>query len=47
MTPPNFNWFLHTMLFHHTNNVIKKQASKARRKEGDNDGSDSDDDKDA
>jgi hypothetical protein len=50
MTPPNFNWFLHTMLFHHTNNVIKKQASKARRQEAeevnDNDGSDSDDDKD-
>jgi len=49
MTPPNFNWFLHTMLFYHTNNVIKKQANRARRQEADvhdNDGSDSDDDDD-
>jgi hypothetical protein len=46
MTPPNFNWFLHTMLFYHTNNVIKKQAKRARRQEAEvdnNDGSDSDD----
>jgi hypothetical protein len=25
MTPGNFNWFLHTMLFYHTQHVIKKQ----------------------
>jgi hypothetical protein len=25
MTPGNFNWFLHTMLFYHTQYVIKKQ----------------------
>jgi hypothetical protein len=44
MTPPNFNWFLHTMLFYHTSNVIKKQATRARREVDDNDDSDSDDD---
>ncbi|KIJ92742.1 hypothetical protein K443DRAFT_113113 [Laccaria amethystina LaAM-08-1] len=25
MTPGNFNWFLHTMLFYHTKYVIHKQ----------------------
>jgi hypothetical protein len=25
MTPGNFNWFLHTMLFYHTQRVIDKQ----------------------
>jgi len=25
MGPSNFNWFLHTMLFYHTRNVVKKQ----------------------
>ena len=25
MTPGNFNWFLHTMLFYHTKHVINKQ----------------------
>jgi hypothetical protein len=25
MTPGNFNWFLHTMLFYHTQRVIQKQ----------------------
>jgi hypothetical protein len=25
MTPSNFDWFLHTMLFYHTQHVIKKQ----------------------
>jgi len=33
MTPQNFNWFLHTMLFYHSKNVIKKQVEKARRTE--------------
>ena len=28
MTPGNFNWFLHTMLFHHTKYVIQKQMMK-------------------
>ena len=30
MTPSNFNWFLHVMLFHHTRLIIEKQASKAK-----------------
>ena len=45
MTPQNFNWFLHTMLFYHTRNVIKNQVNRARKKEGqklDNDEDDSD-----
>jgi hypothetical protein len=28
MTPGNFNWFLHTMLFYHTRLVIEKQDKK-------------------
>jgi hypothetical protein len=28
MTPGNFNWFLHTMLFYHTKHVIDKQRRK-------------------
>ena len=28
MTPGNFNWFLHTMLFYHTQYVINKQMKK-------------------
>jgi hypothetical protein len=35
MTPPNFNWFIHIMLFYHTRNVIKQQKNK-----NDNDHSD-------
>jgi hypothetical protein len=31
MTPPNFNWFLHAMLFYHTTRVIKRQASRASK----------------
>lgn len=31
MTPTNFDWFLHTMLFYHTINVLKKQKRKANR----------------
>ena len=49
MTPANFNWFLHTMLFYHTDNVIKKQVNKAKRQKSnvtDNNSSDSDDDQD-
>ena len=33
MTSQSFNWFLHTMLFYDTKNVIKKQVEKARRTE--------------
>ena len=28
MTPSNFNWFLHVMLFYHTRLVIEKQSKK-------------------
>lgn len=28
MTPSNFNWFLHVMLFLHTKLLIEKQANK-------------------
>lgn len=28
MTPSNFDWFLHAMLFYHTRHVIEKQESK-------------------
>ena len=31
MTPGNFNWFIHTMLFYHTKYVLRKQQ---RKKEG-------------
>jgi hypothetical protein len=30
MTPSNFNWFLHVMLFYHTRLIIEKQAAKAK-----------------
>lgn len=43
MTPGNFNWFLHTMLFFHTQQVLAKQEEKAdRAKNSDNSDSDSD-----
>jgi hypothetical protein len=31
MTPGNFNWFLHSMLFYHTQRVLKKQLYKANK----------------
>ena len=37
MTSGNFNWFLHSMLFYHTMQVIRKQMIK-RHEEGDEDG---------
>jgi hypothetical protein len=37
MTPGNFNWFLHTMLFYHTKYVIRKQMIKKRPEEQDDD----------
>src|SRR6266498_995200 len=30
MTPGNFNWFLHTMLYYHTKHVLKKQELRRR-----------------
>jgi hypothetical protein len=26
MSPGNFNWFLHTVLFYHTRHVLKRQS---------------------
>ena len=40
MTPGNFNWFLHTMLFYHTKHVINKQM---KTNEGDEEDVESDD----
>ena len=40
MTAGNFNWFLHTMLFYHTQHVIHKQSLKKKRGTGTNDGGD-------
>jgi hypothetical protein len=33
MTPQNFNWFTHVMLFYHSRSVIKQQVNKARKRE--------------
>jgi len=45
MTPNNFNWFLHSLLFLHTERVIKAQKAKARKQqEVDDDESDDNDD---
>jgi hypothetical protein len=33
MTPDNFNWFLHTMLFYHTQCVIQKQEDEEQEEE--------------
>ncbi len=29
MTPGNFDWFLHTMLFYHTRHVLERQKNGA------------------
>ena len=48
MTPPNFNWFIHVMLFYHSRSVITQQVNKARKREAgrvdDNEDSDTDGD---
>ena len=41
MTVGNFNWFLHSMLFCHTNIVLERQARK--RKEQDTESGEDDD----
>jgi hypothetical protein len=47
MSAGNFNWFLHTMLFLHTERILKKQLEKQRKKNaGDDDDDDDDDDSD-
>lgn len=35
MKPNNFNWFLHAMLFYHTQHVINKQSKTDEGGEGD------------
>ena len=40
MTPNNFNWLLHSLLFLHTQRVIKAQEDKAKKSEDDDDGGD-------
>jgi hypothetical protein len=40
MTPGNLNWFLHTVLFYHTQYVINKQM---KTDEGDEEDAESDD----
>ena len=34
MTPGNFNWFLHTMLYYHTKHVLRKQKLQKEKEEG-------------
>ena len=43
MTPGNFNWFLHAMLYYHTKHVLRKQNIKQEMEKND-DTSDSDGD---
>ena len=43
MNPGNFDWFLHTMLFYHTKNVIKRQRIRQKREERGEDSEASDD----
>ena len=44
MTVGNFNWFLHTMLFYHTQMVLEKQEKQeSRRSDDDNDSADDSD----
>ena len=33
LTPGNFNWFLHTMLFYHTRHVLEIQRQKEKRQD--------------
>ena len=37
MTPGNFNWFLHAMLFYHTKHVLKRAEQKKNRAADDDD----------
>ena len=47
MTPNNFKWYLHALLFLHTQRVIKIQIAKTERHENDEDDDDDDDDDDS
>ena len=33
MTPGNFNWFLHTILFYHTKHVLEIQRQKKNKQD--------------
>jgi hypothetical protein len=44
MTPSNFDWFLHTMLFYHSQYVIEKQRRKQDKTEGNSEDSDDSED---
>ena len=44
MTPGNFNWFFHTMLYYHTKHILRKQKLK-RQGETSDDSQDPDSDK--
>jgi hypothetical protein len=44
MTPNNFNWLLHSLLFFHTQRVIKVQQDKAKKSEDEDEGGDDGDD---
>ena len=35
MTSGNFDWFLHTMLFYHTMQVLRRQKKRRVNEEGD------------
>ena len=37
MTPGNFNWFLHAMLFYHTKHVLAKQEQKKKSQKNNED----------
>ena len=45
-SPNNFNWLLHSLLFLHTQRVIKAQKDKAKKAEEDDDDDDDGDDDD-
>jgi hypothetical protein len=40
MTPGNFNWFLHSMLFYHTQYVLEKQKKKEVNEQNNDDDDD-------
>ena len=44
MTPNNFNWLLHSLLFLHTQRVIKAQQDKVKKSEDDDDDDETDTD---
>ena len=35
MTPGNFNWFIHTMIFYHTKYVLERQKHREMQKDDD------------